>query len=100
VTTAGAVASPVAMSEEPPFRRKFSAVYDVLDHGDVDLPELGKVLYESQPADCETMAGYAVYAVDATPNPRPEAETLPDRSAGWQHAPQRRAQAAPCLQQL
>jgi hypothetical protein len=79
VTTAGAVSSPVAMSEEPPFRRKFSAVYDVLDHGEVDLPELGKVLYESQPADCETMAGYEVYAVDATPNPRPEAETLPDR---------------------
>ena len=79
VTTAGAVSSPVALSEEPLFRRKFSAVYDVLDHGDVDLPELGQVLYEAQPADCETMAGYAVYAVDATPNPRPEAETLPDR---------------------
>jgi hypothetical protein len=68
-----------ALSEEPPFRRKFSAVYDVLDHGEVDLAELGKVLYESQPADCETMAGYEVYAVDATPNPRPEAETLPER---------------------
>lgn len=79
VTTAGGVTSPVAMSEEPPFRRKFSAVYDVLDHGDVDLPALGKLLYESQPADCETVAGYEVYAVDATPNPRPEAETLPGR---------------------
>jgi hypothetical protein len=79
VTTAGVVASPVALSEEPLFRRKFSAIYDVLEHGDVDLPELGKVLYESQPADCETVAGYAVYAVDATPNPRPTAETLRDR---------------------
>lgn len=79
VTTAGVVTSPVALSEEPPFRRKFSAVYDVLDHADVDLPELGKVLYEAQPADCETLAGYEVYAVDATPNPRPQAETLSDR---------------------
>ena len=79
VTTAGRVASPVALSEEPLFRRKFSMVYDVLEQGDVDLPELGKVLYTSQPADCETLAGYEVYAVDATPNPRPTAETLPDR---------------------
>lgn len=79
VTTAGVVTSPVALSEEPPFRRKFSAVYDVLDHADVDLPALGKVLDEAQPADCETLAGYEVYAVDATPNPRPPAETLSDR---------------------
>ncbi len=79
VTSAGVVASPVAMSEEPPFRRKFSMVYAVLEDGDVDLPALGKVLYEAQPADCETVAGYEVYAVDATDNPRPEAETLPDR---------------------
>lgn len=79
VTTAGVVASPVAMSAEPPFRRKFSMVYDVLADGEVDGAELGQVLYETQPADCETLAGYEVYAVDATPNPRPEAETLPDR---------------------
>jgi len=79
VTTAGGVASPVALSEAPLFRRKFSMVYDVLEQGDVDLPELGKVLYAAQPADCETLAGYEVYAVDATPNPRPTAETLSDR---------------------
>ena len=79
VTTAGVVASPVALSEEPSFRRKFSMVYDVLEHGEVDVAELGKVLYEAQPADCATMAGYEVYAVDATDNPRPEAETLSGR---------------------
>ncbi|MCX6027705.1 MAG: transposase, partial [Chloroflexi bacterium] len=79
VTTAGVVASPVAMSEEPPFRRKFSMVYDVLEDGEVDVTALGKVLYEAQPADCATLAGYEVYAVDATPNPRPAAETLPNR---------------------
>jgi hypothetical protein len=79
MTTAGVVASPVALSEEPPFRRTFSMVYDVLANGDVDLQELGQVLYEAQPADCETLAGYEVYAVDATANPRPEAKTLPGR---------------------
>ncbi|MCX6033036.1 MAG: transposase [Chloroflexi bacterium] len=78
VTTAGVVASPVALSEEPSFRRTFSMVYDVLEHGEVDVIELGKVLY-AQPADCATMAGYEVYAVDATDNPRPEAETLSGR---------------------
>jgi hypothetical protein len=79
VTTAGVVASPVALSEEPSFRRKFSMVYDVLEHGEVDVIELGKVLYDAQPADCATMADYEVYAVDATDNPRPEAETLSGR---------------------
>ena len=79
VTTAGIVTAPVALSEEPPFRRKFSRVYDVLEHGAVDVTELGKVLYASQPADCATLAGYEVYAVDATDHPRPEAATLPDR---------------------
>jgi hypothetical protein len=86
MTTAGVVASPVALSEEPPFRRKpspwlrpgFSMVYDVLENGDVDLQELGQVLYEAQPADCETLAGYEVYAIDATDNPRPTVATLPE----------------------
>ncbi|MCX6027709.1 MAG: hypothetical protein NT169_00170, partial [Chloroflexi bacterium] len=47
VTTAGVVASPVARSEEPPFRRKVSMVYDVLEDGEVDVTALGKVLYEA-----------------------------------------------------
>lgn len=79
VTTAGGVASPVALSEEPSFRRKFSMVYDVLEHGEVNVAELGKALYAAQPADCAPMAGYEVYAVDATANPRPAAETLSGR---------------------
>jgi len=33
------------------------------------------------PEDSETIAGYKVYAVDATANEHEEAETLPDRSA-------------------
>ncbi len=32
------------MSEEPPFRRTFSMVYDILENGDVDLQGLGQVL--------------------------------------------------------
>lgn len=79
LTVAGHVESPVALSEEAPFRRKFSMVYDVLENGDIDAAELGKVWYEAQPAACETLAGYEVYAVDTTPNQRPDAETLPER---------------------
>lgn len=81
MTVAGHVESPVALSEEIPFRRKFSMVYDVLENGDIDAGELGKVWYEAQPATSETMAGYEVYAVDTTFNERPDAETLPSR--GW-----------------
>jgi len=33
LTTAMAVESPVAVSESPLFRRRFSSVYDALDHG-------------------------------------------------------------------
>ncbi len=43
-------------------------------------------LYESQPTDlptdrqgCETIGGYEIYAIDTTPDVRPEAETLEDR---------------------
>jgi hypothetical protein len=80
LTIAGHVESPVALSEEPLFRRDFSSVYDVLEEAELDKEVLAKVLYEAQPTDSETMAGYEVYAVDTTPNPRPEAETLPDRT--------------------
>ena len=79
VSTAGVGAAPVALREEPSFRRKFSRVYDVLEHGEVDVIELGQVLYEAQPADCATMAGYEVYAVDAPEHPRPAAETWSGR---------------------
>lgn len=79
LTVAGHVESPVALSKEAPFRRKFSMVYDVLKSGDIDTAELGKRWYEAQPTTCEMLAGYEVYAVDTTPNQRPDAETLPER---------------------
>ena len=79
LTVAGHVASPVALSEEVPFQRRFSSVYDVLDYSDLDQATLAAVLYAQQPDGCETVAGYEVYAVDTTPNERPTAETLADR---------------------
>jgi len=80
LTVAGHVDSPVALSEEAPFRRKFSAVYDVLTEGEIEAERLAQILYASQPAESDTLAGYEVYAIDTTPNERPEAQTLPDRS--------------------
>jgi len=78
LTTTGHVASPVALSESAMFRRKFSSVYDALAHGKLS-PELNELLNESQLGEWETIAGYEVYAVDATPNERMAAETLEDR---------------------
>jgi hypothetical protein len=81
LTGAGRVESPVALSEEAPFRRKYSSVYDVLTQGEIDHDQLAPVLYDSVPTDAETIAGYEVYATDATDEPRPDAETLADRGA-------------------
>ena len=79
LTIAGNVNSPVAISESPLFRRKFSSVYDVLLEGEFEVEQLCELLVACQPAESETIAGYEVYAIDATPNERMAAETLPDR---------------------
>jgi len=76
---AGHVASPVALSEETPFRRKFSMVYDTLSQAAIDFDALLHTLLAFQPEDSETIAGYEVYALDATKDERPDAETLPER---------------------
>jgi len=81
LTVAGYVESPVALSEEQPFRRKFSSIFDTLLQCEFDFDHLMNSLHRHQPADSETMAGYEVYAVDSTPNERPEAETLEDRGS-------------------
>lgn len=78
LTIAGHVNSPVAMSEAPLFRRKFSSVYDAWVHGDLG-EELKNLLSDSQDADWETIAGYEIHAIDATPHERMAAETLEDR---------------------
>ena len=80
LTVAGQVSSPVALSEQKPFRRKFGSVYDGLENGEMDIGEILSLLPGCVPEDSETIAGYKVYAVDATANEHEESETLPDRS--------------------
>jgi hypothetical protein len=74
------VESPVAQSESPLFRRRFSSVYDFFKQGRILLPQLRRVLERNQPEDAEMIAGYEVYAVDCTEDPAAEAQTLADRS--------------------
>ena len=81
LTVAGHVDSPVALSEEAPFRRKFSSIFDTLLQGEFDFDRLLYTLFEHQPSDSEQIAGYEVYGLDCTPNERPEAETLEDRGS-------------------
>jgi hypothetical protein len=81
LTVAGHVDSPVALSEETPFRRKFSSIFDTLLHGELNFDSLLQTLYENMPSNSEKIAGYEVYGLDCTPNERPEAETLEDRGS-------------------
>ena len=78
LTIAGHVNSPVTLSESRLFRRKFSSVYDALVHGELGA-DLKTLFSDSQDANWETIAGYEVHAIDATPNERMSAETLADR---------------------
>lgn len=79
LTSAPLVESPVGVSESPLFQRAFSSVYDFLQSGRIVYWRLRRVLFRNQPADAEMIGGYEVYAVDSTPDPAPEAETLADR---------------------
>lgn len=67
------------MSLSPAFRRKFSSVYDALRKGQMERPALREALHTAEPADAITVGGYAIYGLDSTIQPRPNAETLPDR---------------------
>ncbi len=89
LSSAPTVESPVAQSESPVFRRRFSSVYDFLKMGRILLPQLRQVLDRNQPGDAEEIAGFEVYAVDCTEDPAPDAETLQDRSRSkkGRHAP-------------
>jgi len=81
LTVAGHVDSPVALSEETPFRRKFSSIFDTLRQGEIDFDLLLPALYAYQPANSEALAGCEAYGLDSTPNAREEAETLEDRGS-------------------
>jgi len=80
LTVAGQISSPVALSAQKPFRRKFGSVYDGLENGEMDIGEILSLLPHCMPKASETIAGYKIYAVDATVNEHEQAETLPDRS--------------------
>lgn len=79
VTSSPSISSPVAVSESPAYQRQFSSVYDSLRAGEIDVVGLREALYEHQPPESGTIAGYDVYAVDVTWHNRPEAPTLSDR---------------------
>jgi hypothetical protein len=79
LTTAGHVNSPVCLSEEALFRRKFSSIYDVLGHAQFDRQAVRQLLYQYVPDTSGTIAGFRIYALDTTVEERPEAKTLADR---------------------
>src|SRR5450759_5670671 len=79
LTVAGHVDSPVALSEETPFRRKFSSIFDTLRQGEIEFDLLLDALHEYQPSNSAELAGCEVDALDCTPYARQEAETLEDR---------------------
>jgi hypothetical protein len=80
LSSARQVESPVSVSESALFKRKFSAVYDFLEQGRLNVSRLRQIQYKHQPSDSETIAGYEVYALDCSDDPHPEAETMPDRT--------------------
>lgn len=71
--------SPVELSASPAFRRRFASVYDALSQGQIDRDLARELLAHAEPEDAIQVAGYAVYPLDSTIVPRPNAETLPDR---------------------
>jgi len=72
--------SAVEVSQSPLFRRRFASVYDALTEGEINPTALRQAVVAAEPADALTVAGYAVYALDTTIAPRPNAATVPDRS--------------------
>jgi DDE family transposase len=72
--------SAVEVSQSALFRRRFASVYDALTAGTIDLVLLRQALVAAEPQDALRVAGYAVYALDTTIAPRPDAKTVPDRS--------------------
>lgn len=76
--TQTAAKSVVSLSLSPFFRRRWPSVYAALDKGRLDEAELSRGYVSRLPAQER-----ALWAVDATTWPRPEARTLPER--GFHH---------------
>ena len=73
------MSSPVALSEETLFRRKFSSIFDTLQNVELDFDQLLPALNDYQPSDSEVIDGYELYGLDTTSNERPEAEILEEQ---------------------
>lgn len=71
--------SPVELSASPAFRRRFASVYDALSHGHIDRDLARELLALAEPTEALQVEGYAVYPVDSTIAPHPDAATMPDR---------------------
>jgi hypothetical protein len=74
------IRSAVEVSPSPLFRRRFASVDDARDNGAIDPVALRQALVAAEPEEALTVAGYAVYALDTTIAPRPDAPTVPDRA--------------------
>ncbi len=74
------IRSAVEVSQSPVFRRRFASIYDALRHGKINFADLRKAVVAAEPDDAFTVGGYAVYPLDTTIAPRPNAPTVPDRS--------------------
>jgi DDE superfamily endonuclease len=76
--TEGPVRSLVGLSLAPEHRRGHGALYDGINHGDIDIARLRNLVATQQlPRAAD---GRIRLAVDVTPWPRPDANTAPDRS--------------------
>lgn len=76
--TEGPVRSLVGLSLAPEHRRGHGALYDGINHGNIDIARLRNLVATQQlPRAAD---GRIRLAVDVTPWPRPDANTTPDRS--------------------
>lgn len=101
LTVAGHVNSPAALSEETPFRRKFSSIFDTLLQAEIDFDQLVPALYEHQPPESEKIAGYEVYGLEAprtsVPKRRQRKRALERLSSSTENALPGRKKGENCL---
>ena len=64
-----------------PIQQFRQTVYQAMLKRDDAFFDILPALYEHQPPNSEQIAGYELYALDTTPNERPEIETLEDRGS-------------------
>lgn len=88
--TAGAVLSPVHLSLEPVYRRRWGSLYAALAHGLIDVEATRDTLAHLPLTDALPM-----FAVDVSVWPRCDAETSPER--GYYYHPSRHSAGQPIV---